>query len=59
MLAGTIQNNATKAYESGEIGYIEYGQAWNRALSIRLSWLELLYAYNQSVIQIEYLLNEQ
>lgn len=59
VLAGTIQGNAGKAYESGEIGYIEYGQAWNRALGIRLSWLELLYAYNQSVIQIEYLLNEQ
>ncbi len=59
VLAGTIQNNATRAYESGEIGYMEYGQAWNRALGIRLSWLDLLYAYNQSVIQIEYLLNEQ
>ena len=59
VLAGTIQNNATKAYESGEIGYVEYGQAWNRALGIRLNWLDLLRAYNQSVIQIEYLLNEQ
>lgn len=59
VLAGTIQSNATRAYESGEIGYIEYGQAWNRALGIRLNWLDLLHAYNQSVIQIEYLLNEQ
>lgn len=59
VLAGTIQSNATKAYESGEIGYIEYGQAWNRALSIRLNWLDLLSVYNQSVVQIEYLLNEQ
>ncbi|WP_353718482.1 CusA/CzcA family heavy metal efflux RND transporter [Dyadobacter sp. 676] len=59
VLAGVIQNNAVMAYESGEIGYIEYGQAWNRALGIRLTWLDLLYAYNQSVIQVEYLLNEQ
>lgn len=59
VLAGTIQSNASKAYESGEIGYVEYGQAWNRALSIRLNWLDLLSVYNQSVIQIEYLLNEQ
>lgn len=59
VLVGTIQSNATKAYESGEIGYIEYGQAWNRALGIRLNWLDLLSVYNQSVIQIEYLLNEQ
>lgn len=59
VLAATIQSNATKAYESGEIGYIEYGQAWNRAVGIRLNWLDLLNAYNQSVIQIEYLLNEQ
>ncbi|GGN04655.1 acriflavine resistance protein B [Dyadobacter beijingensis] len=58
-LAGTIQSNASRAYETGEIGYIEYGQAWNRALGIRLTWLDLLYAYNQSVIQIEFLLNEQ
>jgi len=58
-LAATIQGNVMKAYESGEIGYIEYGQAWNRALGIRLNWLDLLYAYNESVIQIEYLLNEQ
>ncbi|MCF0073931.1 CusA/CzcA family heavy metal efflux RND transporter [Dyadobacter sp. CY261] len=57
-LATTIQDNATRSYEAGEIGYIEYGQAWNRALGVRLTWLDLLYTYNQSVIQIEFLLNE-
>lgn len=58
-LAAVIRNNASRAYETGEIGYIEYGQAWNRAWGIEWAWLELLYAHNEAVIQIDFLLNEQ
>lgn len=58
-LAGTIQNQAVKAYEAGEIGYMEFGQAMSRALAIRMTYLDLLHAYNQSVIEIGFLINEQ
>jgi cobalt-zinc-cadmium resistance protein CzcA len=58
-LAAIIQNHALKAYEAGEIGYVEFGQGMSRALNIRMTYLDLLHAYNQSVIEIEYLINEQ
>lgn len=59
VLADAIRSNAARAYEAGEIGYVEYGQAQNRALTIRMTYLDLLHTYNQSVIAIEFLLNEQ
>lgn len=56
VLAGVIAGNATKAYEAGEIGYVEFSQALTRALNIRSTYLDLLDSYNQSVIEIEFLL---
>ncbi|MCE7059493.1 CusA/CzcA family heavy metal efflux RND transporter [Dyadobacter sp. CY343] len=58
-LAAVIQNSATKAYEAGEIGYVEYAQAFSRAFEIRASYLELINSLNQSVIEIEFLLDKQ
>ena len=59
VLAGVIAGNATKAYEAGEIGYVEFSQALTRALNIRSTYLDLLDSYNQSVIEIEFLLAKQ
>lgn len=58
-LANVIQNSAAKAYEAGEIGYVEYAQAFSRAFQIRANYLELIDALNQSVIEIEFLLDKQ
>lgn len=59
VLASAIRNNATRGYEAGEIGYVEFSQAINRALTIKSTYLDLLDSYNQSVIEIEFLLNKQ
>jgi cobalt-zinc-cadmium resistance protein CzcA len=59
VLADVIRNNATRAYEGGDIGYVEFAQALSRALNIKSTYLNLLDSYNQSVIEIEFLLNRQ
>jgi cobalt-zinc-cadmium resistance protein CzcA len=56
--AEVLLKTATKAYHSGEIGYVEYSQSLNRALNIRTMYLDLIRAYNQAVIEIEYLISE-
>ncbi len=53
--ARLILNNAQKAYRAGEIGYLEYSQGLNRALTIRMQHLETLHRFNQSVIYLEFL----
>ncbi|NIJ52846.1 CusA/CzcA family heavy metal efflux RND transporter [Dyadobacter arcticus] len=55
VLADAISNKATRAYEAGEIGYMEVAQSLSRAFDIRTRYLDLLDSYNQSVIQIEFL----
>ncbi len=53
--AQLMLDHARKAYRAGEIGYLEYTQNLNRALSIRLQYLNTLHQYNQSLIYLEYL----
>ncbi len=57
-LATQLRNNAIKSYSSGEIGYLEYAQSIGEALDIESTYLELIERYNQSVIQIEFLVND-
>jgi cobalt-zinc-cadmium resistance protein CzcA len=52
--ANLITSQAGKAFRSGEIGYPEYMQALNRALTIRTEHLDLLNQYNQAVIELEF-----
>jgi cobalt-zinc-cadmium resistance protein CzcA len=52
-----IINIAKVAFSSGEIGYIEYLQALQTAASVQLSYLESILNINQSVININYLIN--
>ena len=58
-LAADIRSNAIKSYRAGEIGYVEYAQAVNRALDIQGNYLDLVNDYNLAVIRIEFLVNEQ
>jgi cobalt-zinc-cadmium resistance protein CzcA len=59
VLAKTIRDHATRAYEAGEINYLEFAQAMTRAWNIDYNYLDLLDSYNQSVIEIEFLINKQ
>ena len=54
--ADLILENATKSFKEGAIDYIEYFQNLNQALEIKQNYLEILNAYNQSNIQLDYLI---
>jgi heavy metal efflux system protein len=53
--AELILEKAQKAFQSGEIGYVEFTQGINSALGIRSSYLDILNQYNQSVLALELL----
>jgi len=50
MLAG-----AELSYNEGAIGYLELLQNIDQALEIKTTWLKTLNAYNQTIIEINYL----
>lgn len=54
--AQVITNNALRNYQSGNIGYIEFSQGLTRALNIQTNYLDILNQYNQSIINIEFLI---
>jgi heavy metal efflux system protein len=47
--------SADKSFTAGEIGYMEYLQHINNAMSIKIGYLENISNYNQTVTQLEYL----
>lgn len=49
---------AQRGFEEGEIGYIEYVQGLNRALTIQVTYLNFLNQYNQTLINIEQLIKD-
>lgn len=53
--ATLILSQARKAYQAGEIGYIEYMQSLKTVIGIRTNYLSALQQYNLSVIKIEHL----
>jgi len=55
--AAVILNGANKGYNAGDIGYVEYIQNVNEAINIRSGYLQTINEYNQTIIQINYLLN--
>ncbi len=56
--AKKIVQNATIAYQNGDISYVEYVQGIETALDIRLNYNEAINNYNEAVINIQYLLNQ-
>ena len=57
--ADIITQNAMKNYQAGNIGYIEFSQGLNRALGVKTSYLSILSQYNQSIINIEFLIGKK
>ena len=53
--AELILRQAHKAFQSGEIGYIEYLQSLRSALMIKSNYLLSLNQYNHSIIKLEFL----
>ncbi len=57
--ADIISKNALKNYQSGNIGYIEFSQGLNRVLLTQNNYLTILSQYNQSIINIEFLIGNK
>lgn len=57
-MAETIVNSAQRLYKSGDIGYIEYTQNLKDVNKIKTDYLTAMNNYNQTIINIQYLLNK-
>ncbi len=56
--AQLIVRNATKLYQSGDIGYVEYGQALQTNLDVQKAYLEAVNNMNQSVLAVQFIINQ-
>ncbi|UTW61966.1 CusA/CzcA family heavy metal efflux RND transporter [bacterium SCSIO 12741] len=56
--AELIIDNAQKSFENGAIGYVEYFQNLDRALELKMDYLKTQNGYNQSIIDLEYLVGQ-
>lgn len=56
--ADKITLNATKAYQNGDISYVEYVQSIETAMEIRLNAAEAVRKYNETVNNIKFLINQ-
>ncbi len=54
----TITNTATLGFRNGNIGYLEYANALETATDIHLKYLQSIYQINQSIININLLINK-
>ena len=55
--AAIIIAKITKGYQAGDIGYVEYLQGLQTALDVQKNYLQAINNYNQTNINIQYLLN--
>ena len=56
--ARKITTNATKAYQNGDISYVEYVQNLEVAQTILVNYADAVRQYNQTIINIQYLTNQ-
>lgn len=56
--ARKITVNATKAYQNGDISYVEYVQNLDVANDILRNYADAIRQYNQTIINIQYLTNQ-
>ena len=56
--ANSILTNAGKAYQSGDISYIEYLQSVQISLEIERNYLQAIHNFNQTTINLQYLINQ-
>ncbi len=54
-LAGEMVKHALKAYEMGEIDFLQYVQLIDHSMAIELNYLNALRKYNESILEINYL----
>lgn len=57
-LADEILSSANTAYRNGDIGYIEYITLLSQGIDIKNQYLHSMNDYNQSVIKLNYFLNQ-
>jgi cobalt-zinc-cadmium resistance protein CzcA len=57
-MAESIIDAAQKSYKAGDIGYIEYIQNIRDAIRVKTEYLVAVNQYNQTIIQLNYLLNK-
>ncbi|RXG19141.1 cobalt-zinc-cadmium resistance protein CzcA [Leeuwenhoekiella aestuarii] len=55
-LADELEKTAVSSYKNGEVNFFEYIQILQQAYNIKLAYLESLHQYNQTVIQLNYML---
>lgn len=48
---------ASTAYQKGDIGYMEYNQAIQSAIQIRLDYIKAIRNFNENVFAVKYLIN--
>ncbi|MEP2026224.1 MAG: CusA/CzcA family heavy metal efflux RND transporter [Reichenbachiella sp.] len=56
-LADALLHTATRSYESGEIDFFQYIQTMDRGIQIKVAHLKSLQQYNETAIEINYLMN--
>lgn len=56
-MATSIINTAQRRYKAEDISYIEYIQNIKDGIKIKTDYLAAINSYNQTIIQLNYLLN--
>ena len=56
--ADLIIKNATKSYQNGDISYVEYVQGIETATEIQTNYNEAINNFNQTIIAIQYTINQ-
>jgi cobalt-zinc-cadmium resistance protein CzcA len=56
--AESILRNASRGYQSGDIGYVEYAQALQTNLEIQRLNLEAINDLNQTILSIQFIINQ-
>ncbi len=54
-LSEQLLKNADLLFYTGEIGYVEYLQNIDRAVEIKVSWMDTLLNYNETILELNYL----
>ena len=57
--ADLIIQNAEKAFKGGEIAYLQYLQSMSVSIKIKSDYMQELYLYNQSVLDIENIIGKK
>ena len=56
--AQLMLKNATKSYQSGDIGYIEYAQTLQMNLETKKAYLEAINGLNKTVLALQFVVNQ-